>query len=196
VGTSDRKAAFELEKSLLTIINFLDNLELRPGAKTSPQGGPMRRNLPRTAQLALGDASLPCVVRSTKPSITINSIGMKQTFTFIARPVNDILENLTPEIALQTLLFISLRRNPSHCPAKSWPELLRTLSKPKPSKIPQYHLRWLVPVQPYLTVIEAPKSSTLSQNAQTQRVAQVLTLDYCELSSQQYVLSLALRNKR
>lgn len=53
--------------------------------------------------------------------------------------------------------------------------------------------RWLVPVQPYLTVIEAKKSSTLSQNAQAQLVAQVLTLDYSEHSSELYVLSVATR---
>ena len=52
--------------------------------------------------------------------------------------------------------------------------------------------KWLVPVQPYLTVIEAKKSSTLSQNAQAQLVAQVLTLDYCEHSSQLYVLSIVI----
>lgn len=51
--------------------------------------------------------------------------------------------------------------------------------------------RWLVPVQPYLTVIEAKKSSTLSQNAQAQLVAQMLTLDYSEYSSELYVLSIA-----
>jgi len=43
-------------------------------------------------------------------------------------------------------------------------------------------IKWLVPVQPYLTDIEAKKSSALSQNAQIQLVAQVLTLDHCESS--------------
>jgi hypothetical protein len=52
-------------------------------------------------------------------------------------------------------------------------------------------IKWLVPVQPYMTVIEAKKFSTLSQNAQAQLVAQVLTLDYCEHPSQLYVLSIA-----
>lgn len=48
--------------------------------------------------------------------------------------------------------------------------------------------KWLVPTQPYLTVVEAKKSSTLTQNAQAQLVAQVLTLDYYEHSSKLYVL--------
>jgi hypothetical protein len=48
--------------------------------------------------------------------------------------------------------------------------------------------KWLLPVQPYMTVIEAKKSSSLTQNTQAQLVAQVLTLDFCEYSSQLYVL--------
>ena len=56
--------------------------------------------------------------------------------------------------------------------------------------------KWLVPVQPYLTVIGATKSSTLSQNAQAQLVAQVITLDHSEHSSELWVPSLAMRTNR
>jgi hypothetical protein len=66
------------------------------------------------------------------------------------------------------------------------------IAKVDGNKDPQKN-RWLVPVQPYLTVIEAKNPSTLSQNAQAQLVAQVLTLDYFEHSGELYVLSTATR---
>ena len=43
--------------------------------------------------------------------------------------------------------------------------------------------KYLIPVQPYLTVMVAKKSSTLDQNAQAQLVAQVLTMDHQEHAS-------------
>ena len=51
--------------------------------------------------------------------------------------------------------------------------------------------KWLLPVHPYLTVLQAKKSSALNQNSQAQLVAQVLTLDHCE-NSKLYVFSPAL----
>jgi len=39
------------------------------------------------------------------------------------------------------------------------------IAKVSGHKDPKKH-EWLVPIQPYLTIIEAKKSSTLSQNAQ------------------------------
>jgi hypothetical protein len=43
--------------------------------------------------------------------------------------------------------------------------------------------------QPYMTIIEAKRTSALNTSATAQLIAQVLTLDYTERSSSLYVLS-------
>ena len=53
------------------------------------------------------------------------------------------------------------------------------------TKVPENRV---LATQPYMTVIEAKRSSALTTSATAQLIAQVLTLDYTERSSSLYVL--------